>query len=588
MKSKPDGTQIEAVLQGEIPEDLLTSADGQTLYWSESGNNSVWKFQKGGATPVKIYQPGEAVRGLALDQDDLYVVQASGIYKMKTDGTQAALALAVTGANDLTLVNGALYWTGLSDGKIYKQNAAGTGGTAVYSDLSNPTNLLYNSADQRLYWREYCGASVCSGIRKGRADGTGKQNVINDFVEGFALDSAGAKLYCTYDIFDEIFSINTNGSGRATVADITSTPTDIVLFDGRFFWFDRAYGDYLYHSALDGSNQQVLASKSVYRPTRFVADTVQNWLYWINSPSSFQSDNSAAIQRARFDGTGVQNVVPAAKLDGPYDLAIDMVNQKLYWTDTGDGVIRRANADGTNVETIVSGLSAPVDLELDLVNNRLFWTDWSAKNIVRTDLSGAQKTVLVQNLNQPWGLAYDAAVDSLFFTNFGGRTIQRVSTQGGTADTLLAINDVFSQPNGICVDRANQVLYWSDQGRSTVSRLGLNGSGLEVVLEKADGLSTPSGVQIFPAGSVVKTVTPILLAANTYPNPCTSVLHISELAAGDQVALYDLNGRLVLEQGFQDAGVGQLNTASLAGGMYLLVLRRANGQLSVGKVLKQQ
>ncbi|MBL7775886.1 MAG: hypothetical protein JNK89_07765, partial [Saprospiraceae bacterium] len=215
-KSGTDGAPITTILRSEAPEDLLTSPDGQTLYWSESGNNGIWKYAAGTPAPVKIYQAPETVRGLALDQDNLYFVQPAGIYRMKTDGSLPVVALAVSGANDICLIGGLLYWTGLQDGKIYKQN--GLTGTAIFSSLSFPTNLLYNATDDRLYWLEYCGASTCSGIRKGKTDGTGKQIVVDEFISGFALDSAGATLYCTYDIYDEVFTISTTGTGRTSVA----------------------------------------------------------------------------------------------------------------------------------------------------------------------------------------------------------------------------------------------------------------------------------------------------------------------------------------------------------------------------------
>jgi hypothetical protein len=38
----------------------------------------------------------------------------------------------------------------------------------------------------------------------------------------------------------------------------------------------------------------------------------------------------------------------------------------MYWTDPGDGDIRRANLDGSDPEILVRGLNTPVGIALDL------------------------------------------------------------------------------------------------------------------------------------------------------------------------------------------------------------------------------
>ena len=38
---------------------------------------------------------------------------------------------------------------------------------------------------------------------------------------------------------------------------------------------------------------------------------------------------------------------------------------KMYWTDVGTGTIERSNLDGSNRQTLVSGLSTPIALALD-------------------------------------------------------------------------------------------------------------------------------------------------------------------------------------------------------------------------------
>ncbi|MDE2704561.1 MAG: hypothetical protein OXI35_05790, partial [Gemmatimonadota bacterium] len=54
-------------------------------------------------------------------------------------------------------------------------------------------------------------------------------------------------------------------------------------------------------------------------------------------------------------------------LDFPFDLALDVAEGKMYWTEFyRSGEIRRTNLDGSNIEDLVTGLNFPQGLALDL------------------------------------------------------------------------------------------------------------------------------------------------------------------------------------------------------------------------------
>ena len=60
--------------------------------------------------------------------------------------------------------------------------------------------------------------------------------------------------------------------------------------------------------------------------------------------------------------------------------SIDAKGGQIYWTDIGmpgdrTTSIRRANLDGTNVETLVTGLGRPASIALDVVGGKMYWTD---------------------------------------------------------------------------------------------------------------------------------------------------------------------------------------------------------------------
>lgn len=66
----------------------------------------------------------------------------------------------------------------------------------------------------------------------------------------------------------------------------------------------------------------------------------------------------------------------------------------MYWSDTGEDLIRRANLDGTNVEVVVdtatiAGDALVVGIALDISAGKIYWTDDVSKSMYRANLDGS-------------------------------------------------------------------------------------------------------------------------------------------------------------------------------------------------------
>lgn len=589
-RANVDGSKIETILSRHIPIDMLALENQQKLLWTESGSNSLWQIGVNGSTPELLYKGKDKLQGLAIDQNKLYVIQGSTVIKMNLDGT--AIETVVTNATDaldIVVIDGLVYWSTSSGGLIVKQNANGNGGRMVLENLANPNNLIYNPSEKKLYWREYCGASVCSGVRKANPDGSSKTIVINEFVGGFTFSADGNKLYCTYDIFDQVFSINTDGSGRVKLADITSSPTGINLLGGKLFWFDLAYGDYLYSAALNGSSQKALATTPVYQPTRFVIDTLDKWIYWINQHSNFSSDRAAStsIRRAKLDGSQQQVIIPSSTARSPFGLAIDFSNKKLYWTDSGQSGIFRSNLDGTATSKVVSGAQNPYDLLLDVEKGFLYWSDWGARKVMRANLDGSKQKTLAQNLNTPLGLALDRKGNFLYFGEGSNPKIKRVPIDSGKVDTVLLRPSASDRVQGLWIDNNKGQLYWTDDASRIIYRANLDGSSITKILDQSHGLRTPYGIQVFNSSFIVSTRNLDRTAElKVYPNPFNSSFQVEGLKIGDQLELYDQLGHRSWQQKITLDGTNRIDCQGLPFGIYFLSVIHTNGQISVMKLLK--
>lgn len=116
-----------------------------------------------------------------------------------------------------------------------------------------------------------------------------------------------------------------------------------------------------------------------------------------------------AIQRANLDGTGFETLVSTPLLAG---MALDLDQGKIYWAGGGAqddsqqdlcplveaGTIQRANFDGTGVETLVTGLQVPAGIALDPAAGKIYWVDLCTRTVQRGNLDGTGVEDLVPDL----------------------------------------------------------------------------------------------------------------------------------------------------------------------------------------------
>lgn len=152
--------------------------------------------------------------------------------------------------------------------------------------------------------------------------------------------------------------------------------------------------------------------------------------------------------------------------------------QKIYWTEVGIGVVRRANLDASNIEDLVTGLSDPIAIALDLRAGKMYWADSGAGKIQRSDLDGSNIEDLVTGLSSPYGIALDLDAGQMYWTNVGqpgepDGTIQRANLDGSNVANIITSGLV--SPHGIALDTPSFKMYWADSEASKIQRASING-----------------------------------------------------------------------------------------------------------------
>ena len=298
------------------------------------------------------------------------------------------------------------------------------------------------------------------------------------------------------------------------LSDITGQPLAVTTADGivtgqatppstdvYMYWASWNLGS-IQRAKLDGTNLQNVVTGLTW-PRDVALNIAGNKMYWVD-PGAYK------VQRANLDGSNVENLVNTQ--GQPFGVAIDVMNGKLYWSTWNPGKIRRANLDGTNVEDFVTGLSEPEDIDLDLSGGKIYWTDTVTNKIQRANLDGSNTEDLVTvGLSHPLEMVLDVAGGKMYWTNTsfhpgpwpGLDKIQRANLDGTNVEDLVTTGLVLA--TGIDLDLSDGKMYWTDTVLNKIQRANLDGSSIEdVIVSSANALINPSGLALgipqVPAG----------------------------------------------------------------------------------------
>ena len=226
---------------------------------------------------------------------------------------------------------------------------------------------------------------------------------------------------------------------------------------GRIYWTEGRDLGWIQRSDLGGSNiESLLTTELEVKPNRIALDPVLGQIYWTEVGVE-AGRGGGSIRRANLDGSGVETLITG--LQDPFDLALDLFEHKLYWTDLQGGTIQRAGLDGDNVETLITGLEAPADIALamylDFIDScpcaptRMYWTDRRAGTIQQADLDGTNVETLVTGIGSPAGLFVSYGY-TMFWADRDTGTIQWADLGGSNVETIVtgAENVITIAPHG--------------------------------------------------------------------------------------------------------------------------------------------
>ena len=277
---------------------------------------------------------------------------------------------------------------------------------------------------------------------------------------------------------------------------------------GQIYWTDAGMGR-IQRANLDGTNVEILLT-GLHDPSSLALDVAEGWIYWTDA-------GTGRIQRANLDGTNVETLLTG--LEQPGNIALDVEGGQIYWIELDPGRIQRANLDGTNVETLLAFLENPVDLAVDADGDQIYWVEGELWNICapledycgpwdnsdgrmrRADLDGTNvETLRPKEMRAPKGIALDTNGGKIYWTDYwyiGGLqpwlasedisfagTIRWADWDGDNAEVLLPPLSTRG-PSNIVLDVGEGQIYWIDTG--AIHRADWDGTNVETLLTGLEG-----------------------------------------------------------------------------------------------------
>ncbi len=225
---------------------------------------------------------------------------------------------------------------------------------------------------------------------------------------------------------------------------------------------------------------QVLNSVE-YRSTDQIAlDLVNGKMYWTDTWND-------CIQCANLDGADAQKLFTDIRY--PTGIAIDSMGGKIYWAsdDGWRGGIFRANLDGSNIQKLITVSEGATGIALDIARGKMYWHDDDEDNIQRANLDGTNVQNVVPIWN-PYHIAIDIVRGKVYWTTWN--KIQYANLNGtNVQDVVTEVN-----PKSLTIDIAAEKIYWTTTDK--IQRANLDGTNVQDVVTE---LSYPYGLALNPS-----------------------------------------------------------------------------------------
>ncbi len=383
-----------------------------------------------------------------------------------------------------------LVWSNKTKHTLSSCNLEGTDVREILR-TNSPVDLGFSEKSNEIYFTDFSKKAIYAINVE-----TNKRRLVIDSLlapKGVVVDDENGKLYWCDQQEGTIFKSSLTGESKEPVLDGLTAPNDLAIdFSmGILYWSDVSE-NVIYRAAIDGSDQTVLAENAL-NAVQLELSSNQQTLFWLQDG---QVNTSSGVRSINVDGTDFQTI--NTELSRTFTL--DTSEAKIYWVDFS-GDLHQVSFDGTNDETLFAVDARQLAFRAN--TGEFYWTRRGQVILRRSNADGSNVQNMAYNdVYKPTGLVVDTITDHIYyinssdgFNNIPGGAIMRTTLNGNRTEVIISDHSILFEPLYIDVDNIASKMYWTDGKRDggSVWRANLDGTEIERLTRNTFG---PRGISI--------------------------------------------------------------------------------------------
>ena len=517
-----DGSEVETLITGlHDPFDLALDLLAHKMYWTSLQGGTIQRADLEGTNVETLITGLEAPADIALDMYLYFIGDPCPTCATKIQAVSPSPdrppAAKIASPSPTSDAPTKMFWTDRRAGTIKCADLDGSNVKTLVTDIGSPAGLLVAAYERVMVWTERDTGTI-KYIQWADLDSASAETLVTGVED---IISIAQESY--YGYYDEIVWMEWNSDSKIgtirgyprfvwdesgtsytrTSYTITETkgPGDLDA-NGALYWTDTNRIYWIDRWAYREEYEITAIAMGIEGPTSIAVDVAEDKMYWVDKRTD-------VIRRSNLDGTNVEDLLTEVKT--PDDIALDLVAGKMYWTEQGTGAIRRAGLDGTNAEILVE-IKEPLSIALDVPRGKMYWTARVASSfsdagiIQRADLNGENIETLLTGLYDPESIALDLVAGKMYWITdemywadrywVAGRRywadsgILRANLDGSNLEIVVPR---LAQPMDLALDAVGRKIYWVDKTGGSIQRADLNGENVEEIVS---GLVRPVGITL--------------------------------------------------------------------------------------------
>ncbi|XP_072180611.1 uncharacterized protein [Diadema setosum] len=469
----------------------------RSTFWSSTSDRGIFRggLSAGVTGSVIFGGTSSSVDGMAVDwlSRNLYWVDSTYDWIMISDYNATYYRVLIdTGLEKPRGIvtypqRGYLFWTDYGEpAMIERATLAGKNRTTIIdTDLFSPNGITVDYETDRIYWVDPRRLES-SRIESANLDGSNRTLVVQMLpsdAQFFDLVVFGSKLFVT-DSLEKLRCIDKDTGVPAFSISIGARPYGLMTYGPgvqpdvtspcdsnpcQHFCTGTPEGDFqcVCHFGFEltkNGTSCVQDTTKIIKPQLLLVTRQEVTRYAANF-HDVQPDSGATEGKVM-----VGNRTLLVAID------VDAAENTMFFTDYGKREIYRVRLfSGRSIKTIVGGIGSAEGIAVDWLNQNLYWADASRRHIAVSKYDGNSRKYLLQDdVIRPRSLVIHAPRKYLFWTEFGPPSQIERANLDGTGRKIIRTG--LGSPNGLAIDFINDRLYYATRDNGAIDFVDFDGN----------------------------------------------------------------------------------------------------------------